>query len=119
MDRSPPGICLGQIRNQAQHLSSNGFLHAASVVALLDTACGFGCLLSIPEGASNFTTLELKANMVGTARAGGVSCEARMMHSGRLTQVWDAEARAETSNKIIAYFRCTQMILYPRSSDMG
>jgi uncharacterized protein (TIGR00369 family) len=95
-------------------LAPNGFLHAASVVALADTACGYGCMASLPEGASGFTTIELKTNFLGTALEGGVECEARLVHGGRTTQVWDAEVKAEGAGRVMALFRCTQMVLYPK-----
>ena len=56
------GYALGRFEIAQQHLAPNGYLHAGSVVALADTACGYGCFMSLPEGASNFTTAELKAN---------------------------------------------------------
>lgn len=95
-------------------MAPNGFLHAASIIALVDTACGYGSVASLPEGTVGFTTLELKANYLGTARDGTVTCEARMVHGGRTTQVWDAEARHEETGKTIALFRCTQMVLWPK-----
>ena len=49
-------------------MAPNGFLHAASVIALADTSCGYGCLATLPQGARGFTTVELKANILGTAR---------------------------------------------------
>ncbi len=109
-----PGLVRGRFRVQPFHMAPNGFLHAASVVALADTACGFGCVRSLPEGATGFTTLELKTNFLGTARDGVVECEARLAHGGRTTQVWDAEVRPEGVERPIALFRCTQMLLYPR-----
>jgi uncharacterized protein (TIGR00369 family) len=97
------------------HMAPNGFMHAASVVALVDSACGYACMASLPEGASGFTTIELKTNFLGTATPGErVTCEARLVHGGRMTQVWDAEAVNATSGKTIAVFRCTQMVLWPR-----
>jgi 1,4-dihydroxy-2-naphthoyl-CoA hydrolase len=108
-----PGFVSGRFDVKPHHLAPcNDFLHAASVVGLLDTACGFGCLLSMPHGAAGFTTMELKVNFLGTARMGSVTCEARLVHSGRTTQVWDAEAKAGDPAKTIALFRCTQMLLY-------
>ena len=89
-----------------------GYLHAATVIALADTTAGYGAWANLPEAASGFTTLELKANFLGTARAGGIACEARLQHAGRSTQVWDAVVTSEGSEKTIALFRCTQMILY-------
>lgn len=95
-------------------LAPNGYLHAASVVALADSSCGVGCLASLPEGAENFTTVELKTNFLGTVLEGEVTCEATLVHGGRTTQVWDAHVTDAASGKLLALFRCTQLILYPR-----
>jgi len=110
------GFAHGRFEIGKTHLAPNGYLHAAAVVALADTACGYGCLVSLPEGAANFTTVELKANYLGTALEGSVSCEARLLHGGRTTQVWDADVKSEAAGKTIALFRCTQMVLYPRGA---
>lgn len=112
LEATGPGAMRGWFDVAEHHLAPNGFLHAASVVALADTACGYGCFANRPDGAENFTTIELKSNFVGTARSGRVEVEAKLLHGGRTTQVWDATVSA--SGKPIAYFRCTQMILYPR-----
>jgi uncharacterized protein (TIGR00369 family) len=96
------------------HLAPNGYLHAGSVISLADTAAGYGCFASLPKGAINFTTVELKSNHIGTAREGTVACEARLVHGGRTTQLWDVTVSALQTGKPIALFRCTQMILYPR-----
>ncbi|HWK86455.1 MAG TPA: PaaI family thioesterase [Xanthobacteraceae bacterium] len=90
-------------------LAPNGFLHAASVITLADTCAGYGCVASLPDGAKNFTTIELKSNFLGTARDGFIECEARGVHLGKSTQVWDAEVTA--NGKTIALFRCTQIVL--------
>lgn len=90
----------------------NGYLHAATVVALADTACGYGCLAHLPGGATNFTTIELKTNFLGTARDGTIACTARPVHLGRTTHVWDATVFRKDDARTIALFRCTQMILY-------
>ena len=109
------GRARGRFTVGKQHMAANGYLHAASVVALVDSACGYGCVASLPDGASGFTTIEIKTNYLGTAKEGEtVACEARLLHGGRMTQVWDAEAINETTGKTIAVFRCTQMVLYPR-----
>jgi 1,4-dihydroxy-2-naphthoyl-CoA hydrolase len=95
-------------------MAPNGFLHAASVIALADTSCGYGCVAHLPRGASGFTTLELKSNFLGTAREGAVLCRAAPVHLGRTTQVWDAVVSVEGSGATIALFRCTQMVLWPK-----
>lgn len=94
-------------------MAPNGYLHAATVIALADTSCGYGCNALLPQGASGFTTLELKSNFLGTTRDGAIACRATPVHLGRTTQVWDAVVSLEGSNRKIALFRCTQMVLWP------
>ena len=36
-------------------------------------------------------------------------------HLGRTTQVWDATVTRHADGKPIALFRCTQMILWPKT----
>ena len=93
-------------------LAPNGYLHAGALITLADMACGYGSIASLPPGANGFTTIELKTNFLGTAREGTVGCEARLVHGGRTTQVWDATLRA--GGRTIAAFRCTQLMLYPK-----
>jgi uncharacterized protein (TIGR00369 family) len=110
-----PGCLRAQVQVRKELLSPNGFLHAAAVIALADSLCGSGAMENLPHGARGYTTIELKANLLGTARHGRIECEARLVHGGRSTQVWDAGVRALESGKTIALFRCTQMILYPQA----
>jgi uncharacterized protein (TIGR00369 family) len=107
-----PGRLSGRMSIRPDMLAPNGYLHAASVVALADTACGFGTQSDLPDGAKGFTTIELKTNYLGTATEGGLLVEASRPHRGRTTQVWDATVKHEQSGKTLALFRCTQIILY-------
>ena len=109
-----PSLVESRLAVTRQVMAPNGYLHAASVVALDDTSCGYGCIAALPQGASGFTTIELKANFVGTAREGAIICRATPLHAGRTTQVWDAVVSDEASSAQIARFRCTQMILWPK-----
>jgi uncharacterized protein (TIGR00369 family) len=95
-------------------MAPNGFLHAGSIITLADTSAGYGCMSSLPDGATGFTTLEIKSNHLGTARDGSLRCVATAAHLGRTTQVWDAVVTHVESGKNIALFRCTQMILYAK-----
>lgn len=108
-----PGRLTSRLTVRPELLAPNGYLHAAVVIALADTTCGYGTFTDLPAGAQNFTTLELKSNFLGTAREGMIACTATRVHGGRTTQVWDAEVKDERG-KTLALFRCTQLILYPR-----
>jgi len=107
-----PGLVESQLAVRREVMAPNGFLHAATVIALADTSCGYGCVANLPKGASGFTTIELKSNFLGTAREGTILCRATPVHLGRTTQVWDAEVTLEGGERKIALFRCTQMVLW-------
>ena len=109
------GLLIAELEIKPELLAPNGYLHAATVIALADTACGYGCLAHLPKGADNFTTIELKSNFLGTARDGTIVCNARPTHLGNTTQVWDAVVTRHADGKTIALFRCTQLILWPKS----
>jgi len=105
------GLLVAELTVRDQLLAPNGFLHAATVIGLADTACGYACLAHLPETARNFTTIELKSNFLGTATKGTIRAVAKGVHLGRSTQVWDATV-TDPDGRTIALFRCTQMVLY-------
>ena len=109
-----PQVVESRLEVRRELMAPNGFLHAATVIALADTSCGYGCVALLPQGASGFTTLELKANFLGTTREGAIVCRSTPVHLGRTTQVWDAVVTVEGSERKIALFRCTQMVLWPK-----
>ena len=110
------GVLRAELAIESRHFAANGFLHAGTVVTLADTGAGYACVAHLPEGASGFTTVELKSNHLGTAREGRILAEVRSAHLGRTTQVWDATVSHVETGKTIALFRCTQLILWPKGS---
>ena len=108
------GLLVAELDIRPDLLAPNGYLHAATVIALADTACGYGCIAHLPDGATGFTTVELKSNFIGTALEGTIAAVARCVHFGSSTQIWDAVVTRKGCQKTIALFRCTQMLLYPK-----
>ncbi len=107
-----PGVLRGRMKITSQHMAPNGFLHAASVVTLADTCCGFATVAHLPSGGRSFTTLEIKTNYLSSVKAGAtILCDAAGDHLGRTTQVWSATVSDEESGRKLAIFRCTQLIL--------
>ena len=109
-----PGRVRSRLPIRPALLGPNGYLHAASVVALADTACGYGTVASASPETHGFTTVELKSNFLGTLREGALACEAVLVHGGRSTQVWDARVTDEATGRLVALFRCTQLLLQAR-----
>jgi 1,4-dihydroxy-2-naphthoyl-CoA hydrolase len=107
------GKLTSRLRVRPELLAPNGYLHAATVIALADTSAGYGTVAHLPKGASGFTTIELKTNFLGTVLEGEIACVATAAHLGRTTQVWDAVVTASATGKTLALFRCSQMVLWP------
>lgn len=112
---SEPARVVGHIDVTPPLIAGTGFLFAPAIISLADTLCAAGCGNNIPEGHS-FTTVELKTNFLSSARVGErVVGVATPVHLGRQTHVWDVEVTNETTGRTMALFRCTQMVLAPRS----
>jgi len=107
------GVYRSSMQVRPEHVAPNGFLQATVVVALADICCASGSFATVPTGAS-FTTIELKVNLLGTAREGELRAEATLQHGGRTTQVWDAVVTHASTGRKLALFRCTQLVLLPR-----
>jgi uncharacterized protein (TIGR00369 family) len=94
-------------------IAGTGYLWAPVVITLADALCAFGVNHHWPEGAKSFTTVDCSANFIASAREGDlVMATASPLHTGRTTQVWDARVTNETSERLMASYRCTQLILY-------
>jgi 1,4-dihydroxy-2-naphthoyl-CoA hydrolase len=110
------GVVGTKLELRPEHLAPNGYLHAGVVVTLADTSAGYGTVAHLAEGATGFTTIELKTNFLRTARDGVLRCDARAAHIGRTTQIWDATVTRDGDERPLALFRCTQLVLYPQGS---
>jgi 1,4-dihydroxy-2-naphthoyl-CoA hydrolase len=110
-----PGRVTGRFMVRQDLVSHTGYLLAGVVLSIADILCAYGVSTTWPEGASGFTTAEVKCNFMGTLLEGAGMVSATLLHGGRTTQVWDAAFTDEASGRLLAAFRCTQIILYPRA----
>ena len=109
-----PGRVAGRYAARPDLVAHTGYLLAGTVLSVADLLCAYGVGTVWPAGANGFTTVEVKCNFMSTIREGAAVCVATLLHGGRTTQIWDAETRSEATGKLMAAFRCTQIILYPR-----
>ena len=114
---TPSGVANGLLTLERHHFSWKGRVHAGTLFALADSCAGFGCMRSLPEGATGFATLETKTNFVATTDGGVIKAVAKAMHLGQSTQIWDVEITSEKDQKTLAWFRCTQVIMWPRPAS--
>jgi uncharacterized protein (TIGR00369 family) len=66
------GFARARLELHEKHMAPNGYLHAGAVVGFADSACGYGCILNLPDGATGFTTIELKTNFLRSAQTGTI-----------------------------------------------
>jgi uncharacterized protein (TIGR00369 family) len=113
LTRLDPGhVEASLVTNDLHLVPGASHVHAGAVVALADTACGFGCRAALPSEATGFLTLELKSNHLKAAKPGEeLVCVATPAHLGRRTQIWDAVVTVGAGTRPIALFRCTQLVL--------
>ena len=111
-----PELLAGRFTVRHDLIAGTGYLWAPVVIALADALCAFGVSRHWPDGASSFTTVESKANFLSSAREGEeVRATASPLHLGNTTQVWDASVTNHSTGRTMAAYRCTQLILYPRT----
>ena len=110
-EQAGDGFVRARLELEEKHMAPNGYLHAGTVVGFADSACGYGCILNLPDGATGFTTVELKTNFLRTAQPGAtIEVEAKLVHGGRTTQLWDATV-SDPDGRTMALFRATQLML--------
>jgi uncharacterized protein (TIGR00369 family) len=110
-DEVGEGFSRARLALEEKHMAPNGYMHAGALVGFADSACGYGCILNLPDGAIGFTTIELKTNFLRSAQPGAtIACEARLVHGGRTSQLWDAIV-SDADGRTMALFRATQLML--------
>ncbi|HKY05280.1 MAG TPA: PaaI family thioesterase, partial [Blastocatellia bacterium] len=62
-----PGAVEIELPYRADLTQQNGYLHAAIVAAIVDSACGYAAYTLMPDG-SDVLTVEFKVNLVAPAK---------------------------------------------------
>jgi len=99
----------GRMPVDKRHLHPMGYVHGGAWVAFADTVAAWGTLRHLPD-ERGFTTVELKINVLASARNGDeLTAVGEPLHVGSRTQVWEVQVfRAE---RLAANFVCTQIVL--------
>ena len=103
----------GSIVVDKRHLHPGGFVHGGVWTALGDTVAAWSTFRCIPPG-HNFTTIELKLNVFAAGVLGDeMICEARPLHVGRSTQVWEIRIEDE-QGRAVCVSRLTLAMRYAK-----
>ena len=74
----------------------HGYLHAAAVTAIVDSACGYAAMTLVGPGAG-VLTVEYKANFLSPAAGDRMRATARVLRRGRSLTVCVGDVHAESS----------------------
>ncbi len=87
-----------------------GVLHGGATVALAETVASMGTWLGIDHQKQTAMGLEINANHLRPVRSGFVTAEAKPIHRGRKTWVWDIRV-TDDDGKLTAISRCTVAVV--------
>jgi uncharacterized protein (TIGR00369 family) len=107
------GFVRARLELEEKHMAPNGYLHAGTVVGFADSACGYGCILNLPDGATGTTTIESKTNFLGAVREGVATATARPLHAGSTTVVIETLV-TDAHGGAVAKVTQTQLVLHQR-----
>lgn len=93
----------------------HGFVHAAAVAAIADSACGYAAFTLMPEGTGVLTT-EYKINLLAPARGGELIARGRVVKEGRTLTVCQADVIAVSDGveRAVAVLLATVMTIRDR-----
>ena len=93
----------------------HGFLHAGTIAAIADSACGYAALTLMPSDAA-VLSIEFKVNMLAPAKGDAIVARAQVIRSGRTIVVCRADVYAlkGADEKLVAAMQGTMMTVTGR-----
>jgi 1,4-dihydroxy-2-naphthoyl-CoA hydrolase len=104
-----PDRVVARLKVDEQLMTVTGTVHGGTLMAFADTIGAAGTVANLAEGQST-TTIESKTNFIAGCRSGVVQAEAKPIHKGRRTHVWETRITDE-NGKLLSITTQTQMIL--------
>ena len=87
----------------------NGWLHGGASLALAESMAGAGSYLLVDREQFNVLGLQVSGNHISSINKGILQANARLIHKGKTTHVWDVKITDE-NHKLISTVRVTNII---------
>ena len=115
LDRVEPGEVDIRLLFRADLTQQHGFLHAGTIAAVADSACGYAALTLMPADAG-VLSIEFKVNMLAPAKGDAIVARARVIRAGRTIMVCRADVVSVTgaTEKLVAAMQGTMMVVAER-----
>ena len=104
-----PDRVVARLKMSESLATVGGSIHGGTLMAFADTIGAAGTAANLEE-SQRTATIESKTNFIAPCRAGYVRAEARPIHKGRRTHVWETRITDE-AGKLLSVTTQTQMIL--------
>ena len=104
-----PDRVLARLKVTEKLMTVGGSIHGGTLMAFADTIGAAGTVANLAEGQRT-ATLESKTNFIAGCRSGTVQAEAKPIHKGKRTHVWETRITDE-AGKLLSVTTQTQMIL--------
>lgn len=120
LTRVEPGIVEIRLPFRADLTQQHGFVHAAAVAAIADSACGYAALTLMPAG-TGVLSIEYKVNLLAPAQGEALVARARVIRPGRTITVCQADvaAVAAGAERAVATMVATMMTIRDRPDVIG
>jgi uncharacterized protein (TIGR00369 family) len=116
LERIVPGEVVIALPFRPELTQQHGFLHAGTVTAVVDSACGYAALSLMEPGAA-VLSVEFKVNLLEPAAGARFLAIGRVLRSGRTLSVCSGEMRAvrPEGDVVIAVMQATMMAVRDRA----
>ena len=104
-----PDLIVARLKVDERLMTVGGTIHGGTLMAFADTVGAAGTVANLAEGQRT-ATLESKTNFIAGCRTGTVRAEARPIHKGRRTHVWETRITDE-AGKLLSVTTQTQIVL--------
>ncbi|HZE60546.1 MAG TPA: PaaI family thioesterase [Burkholderiales bacterium] len=104
-----PDRVVARLKVSEKLITVGGTVHGGTLMAFADTIGAAGTVANLAEGQRT-ATLESKTNFIAGCRAGTIQAEAKPIHKGKRTHVWETRITDE-AGKLLSVTTQTQMIL--------
>ena len=104
-----PDRVVARLKVSEKLMTVGGTLHGGTLMAFADSVGAAGTVANLAEGQRT-ATLESKTNFIAGCRSGTVQAEAKPIHKGKRTHVWETRITDE-NGKLLSVTTQTQMIL--------
>ena len=104
-----PDRIVARLKVEEQLMTVTGTVHGGTLMAFADTIGAAGTVANLVEGQST-ATLESKTNFIAGCKSGTIQAEAKPIHKGKRTHVWETRITDE-NGKLLSITTQTQMIL--------